>query len=524
MALPIGPVGPRLAAALLLLLAFPAVLPAGDAPDARRHLDPLAAEVEEALESASDPRTRRTLLSARDLLLSPGGGLEQDAARLRSASRLLEKRVKDRPALAAAAGSALRGLLDDADWEYASLSGAVDALDPGAALRTRAKVEGSLAAARALAASSPSRGARSLLAAARVLGDLRLPPSPNYGGAFRVVSFAPPTGDLVGLNQEVVVVFSGPLDPRSVRPDTFQVRIGPNFQSQAPGSLVVSGNTVVFRPRLPAKPDRTDGGFPPGVKIRVTTVGYPSTNLILGKGRRPLDRTLTAEFTTAAVGGLLYDFTKFPDDPPPRLRETWPADVLPSAPFDGPGGAAGVETAVLPVLRLARVPLDPATLPGRVRLLALDLRGRPTSLEVPGTTEVDQDDREVRLRFRPSATLADRSRYALRIEPGVMDLSGQFEMALHGGRSALYAAAAAEAAGEGGPLADLAAAHPEAVDPRTYLLFTTRDEPASDRQVVLRFDGTDRPVDGGDGSDPGRTTASYDAAVPGAVAAAIAAA
>ena len=525
MALP----GFRRIAPLLLAAVFggPLLLPAagdGAVPDSRTRVDALRTALEAAADAAPDVKTRKAFLAAREILVAPGSGLESETTALGKASRILEKKAPGRTDLLLEVRLALGGCVDDAEWEYGSLDARIAELDAKAEPRLRDLVESRIDLARSLDPSRPSRAFKALRPALKALREIRFASYPNYGGALRVVSFDPPTGNIVGLNQPLSVRFSGALLPSSVRPDTFQVRIGPNFQVQAQGSLVVTGNTVRFHPRLPSNLDGSGGAFPPGTKIRVTTVGFPSTNHISSRGGGTLDRTLTAEVTTASPGGTLYDYLLFTDAPPPRLRETFPADVLPAAPYDGFGGALGVETTVEPVLRLARVPLDPTTLPGRVHLFVANLRGTPVLREVSGTPVLDQDHAEVLLSFRPSVELADDSVYFLRLDAGITDLSGQFEMEAHAGRTALSSAAAEELQAGGGPLSDFALAHPWAVDPRTFLVFSTGDEPPVDRLLVLRFDGTDPAADGGDGSDPAGTSASFDAAVPGAVAATVAAA
>ncbi len=493
-------------------------------PDARTRLDALRATLEAATQAETDPRAARALQSARAAVLSPGTGLEPAATALADALRVLEKRAPGRAGVDAAAREALDGLLEDAAWELASLEGALAGLPAAKEQKARARIQKGLDQAGGLAAQSVAKAARALVPAARLLRDLRIAPSPSYGGPLRVVSMSPLPYDLVGLNRPVEIRFSGKVVRSTVRPDTIFVRAGPTFTSQVFGDFEVADTTVIFHPRLPSLPDLSDLGYPMGRLLRVTVVGFPASQTVQAPGGRALSATQTLEFTTAAPGGLLYDYSQYRDPPPPHVRCTDPADVLASAPWLSPAGATEVSASVVPVLRMNRVPLDPAALATRVTLRAVDLRGIPASAPVPGTPSLEQDNEEVRITFRPSVTLADRSRYALRIEPGATDLTGQFEIALHEGRSALSAAAAQEANAGGGPVADLAGLHPEVADPRTFLVFTTRDEPVEDRAFALHFDATDRPADGGDGSDPAATTAAYNDAVPGAVAATVTAA
>jgi hypothetical protein len=135
---------------------------------------------------------------------------------------------------------------------------------------------------------------------------------------------------------------------------------------------------------------------------------------------------------------------------------------------------------------------------------------------------LEQDVSRVVISFTPAFPLPDRSRFVLRVDRAVTDLTGGFELADHAGRTALRAQAElALVQDPTGPLATFAVAHPMEVDPRTFLVFTTRDEAAADVERTLAFDGTDVDVDGGPGVQQDRTNASFDGTVPGAVAGAV---
>lgn len=509
------------AALAALALRGPAAADGDSCPDSRTRLEALRAAIEGALPSEIDPRAVRALQSARAAVLSPGRGLAPAADALAAAMKDLEKKAPGRGGVDGAALEALEGLLEDAEWELTSLETDLSNLDDAKEAKVRARIRKALDQAGALSAVSVAKAAKALVPGARLLRDVRIPPVPSYGGPLRVVHVNPLWGDLVGLNRPVEVQFSGKVVPSSVRPDTIFVRSSPLYSSQLFGDFEVADNIVLFHPRLPMLADLSDGGYPSGRTIRVTVTGFPSANTVTAPGGKGLSATHVQEFTTAFPGGLLYDFTRYRDPPPPRVRCTAPADVLPAAPWTSPGGATGAAASVAPLFRMNRVPLDPSSLASRVTLRAVDLRGVPVSEPIPGQVLLDQDNDEVRITFRPSVTLADRSRYAVRIEAGATDLTGQFEVGPHEGRAALAAQASQELIAGGGPLSDLAVAHPYAFDARTFLVFTVRDEAPQDRTLALHFDGTDVPAGGGDGSDPSATTASYDDAVPGAVAASI---
>ena len=324
--------------------------------------------------------------------------------------------------------------------------------------------------------------------------------------------------DGVPLNEPMEIDFSEFVLPGSIRHDTVQVRVGPRFGIQAPGEWKVSGGVVTFFPRLPVEADLSDGGFQPQTTYRVTVVGHPKVNRVQSFTGRPLVRTFTGDFSTAAATSPdLFTTDVYRDAPPPRVLYSNPPDRLPEAPWTAPGGAVDVPTDAEIVLVMNKVPLHPASVtPGNVTLRMIERMGVPQNRPVQGTPILEQTFDGVRLRFVPAFPLADQARYALRVENRVTDLTGTFDVADNSARTGLRSAAES---GLDPALAAFALAHPEEVDPRTFLVFTTRDEPRKDLTAFLDFDGSDSDQDGGDGHDADRSTASFDDEVPGAVAA-----
>ncbi|HEU4394372.1 MAG TPA: Ig-like domain-containing protein, partial [Planctomycetota bacterium] len=512
----------RVLAALLFLTALAPSASAedecavGEAPD---RLAALAAAVDAALPGASTRAESRALTRARDALAGRGASFVSRTNALRIAVLALD-RVPGR-LLHDDRRDACDALLADVDGEVRDLQ-EVFTIFPGAATdRARARI--AVLAARAEAALQEGRTARAateLHRTARAIERAREPRVETYGGALRVISVNLDGVGAVHLNRPVVIQFSARLDPESARADTIQVRRGPNYSAQVAGSYEVRGPMVVFRPRLPTLADLSDSGLQGNTGYRVVIPGYPSVATVRSDRGKPHAKLFTADFHTSIDPSLHFTASEYLDAPPPRVACTVPADVLPAAPWSDPAGAVEVPVASPIRLVLNRVPLLPSTLtPDSVRLVMTEFRGVPASVRIPGRAVLDQDLSRVTLTFVPDFQLPDRSRFALRVDRSVTDLTGQFELADHEGRAAISAQAAVEyETTPSGPLATLAQEHPLEVDPRTFLVFTTRDEAASDLDRSLAFDGTDVDVYGGNGVDPGRTTASFDDAVPGAVA------
>ncbi|MBL9088200.1 MAG: Ig-like domain-containing protein [Planctomycetia bacterium] len=146
-----------------------------------------------------------------------------------------------------------------------------------------------------------------------------------------LVDFLQRGQDNVPLNRTLEFVFSDVLDPDSVKPDSFQIRVGPAFGPQVTGIAVVEGPRVRFEPRLPGRCDLSDGGLQPDTDYRVTVIGHPEQFAVRSIAGDPLERTVSE--------GLTFH-TRAETDP--ELFEDARPGVLPSilsvTPADGTAG------------------------------------------------------------------------------------------------------------------------------------------------------------------------------------------
>jgi hypothetical protein len=463
-------------------------------------------------------RSRRAVDEAESVLADRGVGLLDGCDALSRSSRRLE-RLSGAP-FAGAAAHAFSDLFLDYVAERAILEPALLPLDDRRAESIRRRLD-SLDDSAALHAGAGEfgKGAALLLRAVRLIDRTLHPPVPVFGGPFRVVSTSLDGLTGVALNAPLVIRFSSRVEPASVRADTIQIRHGPGFAQQVQGDFEVDGPVATFRPRLPVLADLSDGGFQPGTPYQLTIPGLPVSSTVRSRTGDPVSKSHVAYFLTTLDPSGYYGPEYFLDQAPQRVICTDPADVLPAAPWSGPAGALEVPATTPIVLQLTRVPLLPGTVTGDdVVLTMTEFRGAPAMRRVPGDVVLVQSSRSVRLEFVPRVRLPDRSRFVLQVSDRVLDLTGSVPLAAHPGRDAIHAqAVAARAADPAAPLAILLRDHPLEIDPRTFLVFTTRDEPEEVLSRTLEFDGADVDVDGGNGNDAARTTASFDAAVPGSV-------
>ena len=324
--------------------------------------------------------------------------------------------------------------------------------------------------------------------------------------------------DGVSLNVPMQIEFSDFVLPETIRPDTIQIRLGPRYGIQAFGDFKVAGNIVTFFPQIPTKSDLSDSGFKPQSQYRVTVAGHPKVDQVQAYTGRPLIRTFVGNFATAATTSPdLFTTDTYKDNPPPTIVFTNPPDVLPVSPWTTPGGAVNVPTDAEIQLVLNRVPLAPSTITvSNVSLTMIERLGSAQSRPIQGTPVVEQSFEGTTLRFVPAFPLADQARYVLRVENRVTDLTGSYDVADNAARTNLRSQAES---GVDPALTAFALAHPEEVDPRTFLIFTTRDEPTKDLSVFNNFDGTDLDENASGGVNKVLTNADYNGAVPGAVAA-----
>ena len=341
---------------------------------------------------------------------------------------------------------------------------------------------------------------------------------PEFGArTLRVVDIDLDGRDGVSLNVPMTIEFSEFVLPSTIRHDTIQIRVGPRFGVQSFGDFKVAGNIVTFYPRLPVRADLSDAGFQPQCTYRVTVLGHPKVTQVRSYAGRPLVRTHVGSFQTAAATSPdLFTTDTYKELPPPRVSYSNPVEQVPfSAPYVA-GGAVDVPGDALITVVMNKVPLLPSTITSNnISLRMIDRLGVPQNRLIQGTPVLEQSFDGVRLVFVPTFPLADQARYVLRIENRVTDLTGKYDVADNPKRVDLRSRA------ESGLEPDLMAfslANPDEVDPRTFLIFTTRDEPTKDLATLVNFDGTDMDQNGEAGCDVNLTTASFNDAVPGAVA------
>ncbi|MHC4861021.1 MAG: Ig-like domain-containing domain, partial [Planctomycetota bacterium] len=276
-------------------------------------------------------------------------------------------------------------------------------------------------------------------------------------------------GDTAGvpMNENIVFEFSEVLKSDSIRPDTIQIRQGPNFGKQVPGHYRVDGNRVKFFPRLPVLPDLSDSGLQPGTDYRITLPGAPKVATVRSLVDDRLKRRHVEFFQTADASGRLFT-DNFLDPVPPRVAISNPADGATSVPADSKI-----------VLTFNRRPLHPATVTEtNIHLTLVERDGIALNRRVPGSPVLTQGVESVQIVWEPDFPLADRATYRLTLERRTQDLVGN----------------------------DLVPYE---------LTFTTADEPPRGGEVVLEFTSQERDVL----MDQDASTASWDDAKPGELAA-----
>jgi len=220
--------------------------------------------------------------------------------------------------------------------------------------------------------------------------------------------------DGVPLNEVIVFEFSEDLDPDTVRPDTIQIREGPNYGWQVPGYFNVDGNMVYFYPRLPALPDLSDSGLQAGKPYRITLPGNPKVATLRSFTNEHLLKKTVVTFQTALTGSANIFVDNFLDPLPPRVLFVNPPDL-----------ADDVPAAIEIVLTLNRRPLHPASVtPGNVKLTMIERSGKPVNRPIMGGPELNQSYDSVTITYRPDFPLADDAKFELSVDRRVQDLVG----------------------------------------------------------------------------------------------------
>jgi hypothetical protein len=128
------------------------------------------------------------------------------------------------------------------------------------------------------------------------------------------------------LNEPIVLAFSSPIDPGSVRAESVRVvRAGDG--AAVPGRLTVAAASVTFAPKLACRPDLSDGGLHPGERYRVEVPGLPRLACVRSLDGALLDGGVSFEFATVAAACNAPAAELFVD-PSPGVRPRFEPSVL----------------------------------------------------------------------------------------------------------------------------------------------------------------------------------------------------
>ena len=347
------------------------------------------------------------------------------------------------------------------------------------------------------------------------------------------------------------------------------------FSKQAFGSTQVVGNVIRFYPRLPTHLRDSTGkfypqgsskdsagdnaAFQPQTSYQISVVGSPAITAVTSRSGKKLKAgpANTTQFTIAAASPpeRLWTALTYSDSPPPQFSFSNPPDTVPSAAgqYATHGGTQDVPSAILMSLFCTKVPLSPGAARnlGNVAATMLARKG-DYSLRRPvfGSVYVEQNFDTTLLAFQPQVALADLGIFSLRVTKGVKDLTEQNDFAPNRSRDALntiyvFLSSARALAptvpvsalpdppaelitdwpklgDPGGPAARgvlkanalaLGDTYPDEIDPRTMLIFTTRDEPVTQDAITVEFTKSENLY------DPQLSIGTVDSTIPGAAAA-----
>ena len=220
--------------------------------------------------------------------------------------------------------------------------------------------------------------------------------------------------DGVAVNQALKFTFSEDLDPDSVRPETIQIRAGPQFGKQVFGNFLVDGATVHFYPRLPTLDDLSDGGFQPGTTYKIFLPSVPKVATVRNYTADRTMRETEEYFQTAASDDPNVYVDNFLDPSPPKIESVNPVD-----------GAIEVPAGAAITLTFNRRPLNPVSVSrDNIRLRMLTRKGKVFDRSVPGEPVLSQTRERVAVVFTPDFPLADDAVYELTVSNRVEDLVG----------------------------------------------------------------------------------------------------
>ncbi|MEN8148337.1 MAG: Ig-like domain-containing protein [Planctomycetota bacterium] len=234
------------------------------------------------------------------------------------------------------------------------------------------------------------------------------------GGTLVLLDVSVGDFDGVPLNEIIEFEFSDDLNPDTVRPDTIQIRLGPNWGKQVAGDFEVEGRFVKFFPRLPVLPDLSDGGLQPASDYRITLPGQPKVATVRSSGNDRLKKKFVHSFRTAAAGDPNLFRDNFIDPLPPTVLFVNPPDGAQEVPADSEI-----------TITFNRRPLHPATVnTSNITLTMVERMGVPVSRPISGTPTLTQSHDSVVVVFVPTFPLADDATYELHVDRRVADLVG----------------------------------------------------------------------------------------------------
>lgn len=374
-------------------------------------------------------------------------------------------------------------------------------------------------------------------------------------------------------NEIIEIAFSAPVDPTSVSPATLYVQeknaTGTGYTKQIFGSYQVEGAFARFYPRFPthlrdpetgrfygeaSSLDNADAnaGLKPSKDYQLFLIGRPNVTTIRSARKKPLKNNYFGRFTTAAATSAEKQYTTatYGDAPPPEAAFTNPSDTFPTArtQYATFGGTRGVPNDLTIQVYCTKVPLAPrlARTVGNVELTLVERNGSTAVRRpVPGRVFVEQNFETTLLAFEPRFPLADKAVYALRVTKNVRDLTEQYDFDTNRQRERLRAMydqlSAARSlnpttAPENLPdpddaltgdwpedpaergvlkanLLKLGDTRVDEIDPRTAVIFTTRDEPITNASLTINFTKTENLF------DSSLSTGEWDQSIPGAASA-----
>lgn len=145
---------------------------------------------------------------------------------------------------------------------------------------------------------------------------------------FRFTGCDQSQGESVRLTERLLLRFTAPVDPGTLRPETIRITrlaFGETSAEDVRGTyrLVGRGDVVAFVPQVPLRADLSDGGLRPDSSYFVRIAGYPRPDGLRALDGRLLEESATFAFRTVGRGQVRELFS---------LGDPWPGDALPLVP------------------------------------------------------------------------------------------------------------------------------------------------------------------------------------------------